>query len=253
MILFSQFKKTLIAFPTVLVFQSLILISEKQPDLLVSERLVSLVLGSITYPDAKFFVFALENLVYIFLFEMLFGHYIYNELKYSSTYVFSRITSTKRWFLNKSMELAMYAMVYILFYLGSMLFLSIYSTGNVPDAATWVLFVQLFLKFSAICFIGTLLINVLSFYIGSMVSFLAVYAVQVFEVFLIMNVMAFPVIREHPEIIKWLPMSSLVISKVNYATLYILDLLYIFTLVAVCILFSQTLVKKTDLSLVKYH
>ena len=179
--LFNHFKKILIVVPTVLVFKLLLLISDKTPDLLVSERFIGLIMGSITYPDSKLFVFALENIIYIFLFEILFGHFIYNELRYSSTYVFSRISNSTRWFFKKTLQLGFYSAIYILFYLSTMLLLAVYSTGNSPDSNLWMIFIQLFMKMTFVCFMGTLIINVLSFYNGAVISFLIVYIVQVLE------------------------------------------------------------------------
>lgn len=243
--LFSNFKKTLVVIPTVLIFQSLVLISDKRPYLLVSEQFLGYVMGSITYPDSKFFVFALENLIYIFLFEILFGHYIYNELRYSGTYVFSRISNKSKWFLEKTLHLGVYSLIYVSLYLFIMLFLSIYSTGNFPDENVFPIFIQILVKLTTICFIGTLVINVLSFYNGTVVSFLIVYAIQVLEVFLIMNF-------GNPDIVKWFPLSSLTISS-QYKTFNFFEAYYNVFLISGCLLFSFLQVKKIDLSLVKHN
>lgn len=243
--LFSNFKKTLIVIPTVLLSQSLALISDKRPDVLVSEQFAGYVMGSITYPDSKFFVFALENLIYIFLFEILFGHYIYNDLRYSSTYIFSRISSKSKWFLEKTFHLLTYSIIYILLYLSLILILSIYSTGNFPDKNIVPIFIQIFIKLTTICFIGTLAINVISFYNGTAVSFLIVYSLQILEVFLIMNF-------GNLDIVKWFPLSSLTISS-QYKLFNYFDLYYNVFWVFICLLFSFLQVKKIDLSLVKHN
>jgi|LFRM01.1.fsa_nt_gb hypothetical protein len=253
MILSNHIKKTLIAIPTVLIFQSLILLSDKTPDLLVSERFITLVMGSITQPEGKFFIFAIENLIYVFLFEILFGHYIYNELRYSSTYVFSRINNTNRWFLKKSLELGMYTVFYIFLYLGTMFLLAIYATGNSPDSTSFIVFMQLLMKLTFICFTGTLFINILSLYNGTVVSFLIVYAAQVLEVFFIMNIREIPFVNQYPDIIKWLPMNSLVINSYQYTSFNLFELFYSMTIVVISILLTLSLVKRTDLSLVKHN
>lgn len=253
MILSNYLKKTLIVIPTVIIAQSLLFISQKMPDLLVSEKFIGLIMGSITHPDVKLFVFSLENLIYIFLFEILFGHYVYNELRYSSTYVFSRISNTSRWFLKKTLNLWLYSAIYILFYLFTMLLLAIYSTGNSPDKDLLIIFIQLFIKLTTICFTGTLLINILSFYNGTVIAFLVVYAVQVFEVFLIMNMESIAFLKRYTGMIRFLPINNLIINNYQYASLNTIDILHSFTLILLTLLFSLMLVKRMDLSLVKHN
>lgn len=245
--------RTLLAIPFVLVFESMILISEKQPDRSVAEVFMGFVVGTITHPERRYFVFTLEGLLYIFLFQILFGSYIYQEFRYSNTYVFSRISGIGKWFMTKSLFLGFFTGIYVFLYLGTFYLLALYHTGNPPDLPSWILLIKFFVQVFLVTFTGTMLINILSLSLGNTLAYLVVYGLQIMEVYIIMSYTEIPILNRSPVLLKFFPFSSLVINTAGSPPFDMAALTSHLLISFSCFFFCFWKVKQTDVSLVKYH
>lgn len=144
-------------------------------DLSVGTMISSEIMGSITSGNSKILIFLIRNQYYLFLFNILYGDYIYKNFQYSSVYLFSRLKNRKKWFLKKSIELLIISLLYtFLLLLVYLIVCSICSTKPV-DYNTINIILLLFCRINLLIFLSTLIINLLSLRYSNVTSFVAVY------------------------------------------------------------------------------
>jgi hypothetical protein len=172
-----EYLKILIVFPLVLLFNIGNIFSEAR-ELPVSTLLQYKIFASTTQSDITLFVLTIENLYFVFVFNLLFGTYIFKHINENGIYIFSRLRSRQKWWLMKAARLFVFALLYTL---AAVLLFAAISAGESQsgvDRATVFVMIRLVYLFALLSALGTLLINVAAVKWGSVIAFLSVYFLE---------------------------------------------------------------------------
>ncbi len=197
-------------------FQSIFFLG-KQNDINFSE--IILIFG---FSEVSFIlVYLIElsiKLLPFFLFQILFGTYIYQHFCSASIYYFSRCQNRVKWFLKESTKLYVFAFVYPLFMVLSGTLVATISNRVIYDMDSFILLIYYVLIHSLWLFVTTLLVNILAIKMDSSVGFIAVVGLQMLSVAsLTLWKDVWPLdnsthIDKHVLFLKWNPISHLILS-----------------------------------------
>lgn len=119
--------RVLWAVPVVLVERSLDLLGERQSGP-VAEHLLHAVLGRVTAGGVSSFVLAVQQIVFLLLFLLLYGDCVAGQQRTGAVYLFSRMKARGPWFRRAAARLGLYATLYcglfLLTHTGISLFIS---------------------------------------------------------------------------------------------------------------------------------
>lgn len=137
--------------------------------------LLSLVFNNLEKKEDASLRVALFALAIPTLFNILYGAYIYKDLQQNNLYYFARFKSRARWFCGSVSRLLLGAVWYCSFWVLLAFFLSLANTDTELNAENIRLFLICLLTVISYTVITSLMINLLSFYLGSAVSFVLIY------------------------------------------------------------------------------
>jgi hypothetical protein len=125
----------------------------------------------------------LGDLVPSIIFQVFFGIYIYRHFCVANVYYFSRQCNRVYWYMREVLKLLTYVIIYFCLYIGTSIGIINIIGYAYSDACTiatlfYVLIYQILFTFAF-----TLLINIVSLFLGSSSGFMVIYAVQTFFVF----------------------------------------------------------------------
>lgn len=171
-----RLKKALLAIPLALALHCLALISQPEP-MPAMELLLGKVFGRITLNNNGIYLLAIENLAFVLVFNLLYATCISEHFRYSCVYVFSRQRSRRAWYFRRVGELVLYAVLYLLLYLGCVLLVCLRCSTLPLEPGDWGKFAVVFLFSLSIVMDTTLAINLLAMRWGVTVSFFLVQGV----------------------------------------------------------------------------
>lgn len=171
-----RLKKALLAIPLALALHCLALISQPEP-MPAMELLLGKVFGRITLNNNGIYLLAIENLAFVLVFNLLYATCISEHFRYSCVYVFSRQRCRRAWYFRRVGELVLYAVLYLLLYLGCVLLVCLRCSTLPLEPGDWGKFAFVFLFSISIVVDTTLAINLLAMRWGVTVSFFLVQGV----------------------------------------------------------------------------
>ena len=147
----------------------------QRDDLSFEESFLCRVFGGLEKKEDATLRVALFALAIPMIFNILYGAYIYKDLQQNSLYYFARFRSRARWFRGSVARLLLSAVWYCFFWVLFAYLLSLADTDTTCTPENVRLFLVCLLTVIAYTVITTLIINSLSFYLGSAISFILVY------------------------------------------------------------------------------
>jgi hypothetical protein len=148
---------------------------EVPPDILLSSK----VLASTTQANFTMFVLTIGNLYFLFLFNLLFGTYIFNDANNCGTYIFSRLKDRRTWFYRKARELMMFSFCYTALVIATLAAISLWESKRGIDEKMLIIAVLLLFYFTLLSALTSVAISLLAFRWGSIIAFLIIYFIEV--------------------------------------------------------------------------
>ena len=145
----------------------------------IHEMLKYNILGAMTEKETNM-VLALEGILFLLYFHLIFGTYISKHFENMPSYYFSRIANKKKWFLGMVVKLFSWSVVYVFLYLGSELMVVRRLSRAAMDDNAVVLFILLWTICTILCFWGAVLINIFSIIWNKIIGFVVFYVVVLF-------------------------------------------------------------------------
>ncbi len=164
--------KALVALPLCLVLYCYELEPGCRAGYSLIQAFCAILFGAVDYQNSYVYIMTIENIAYIFLFDLMFAAHITGHFRYSCVYVFTRIHSRKKWSLARMAELLACAFVYAFLYVGGVLMISI-NAAQQPLTTTALIRVGMVFLFSFFLLSSTALsVNLLSLRYGTAIGLL---------------------------------------------------------------------------------
>lgn len=135
-----------------------------------------------------------ENITFVFLFDLLFSDHLAGHFRYSCVYVFTRIQSRQKWYLCRATELAVCAFLYSLLYTASIVFVSIVATQRLPDRLFLQNIAAVFLFAFLLVTSSSVAVNILKLKIGTATGVFTVAGILFILIGLLMRSYQIPVL-----------------------------------------------------------
>lgn len=179
--------------------------------------------------DILYIMDMIMELIPIFLFQILYGTYIYRHFCSASVFYFTRCTNRCKWFLKESIKLYGYIILYLCTLVLSSTFFCTINFGVEFDEGSIHLLCYFLIIFSIWYYITAIIINIIAIMIGSHYSFAIVASVQVL-LLLILNIFDTNLPFEenlavNSHLLKMNPISHLVISWHSSSIPYVNNLI----------------------------
>ena len=214
-----------------------------------SRRIIHEIFSTTRLGDMKTFVMTMDGMFFLFLFNLLFGTYIYKEFGTSSVYLFTRLKNRSKWLTHKSITLTAISAVYVGLYLCTLsCIVSIHKDFaiNLVDIQRILLVWFMLTMYTSIM---TILINYLSIRFGSAIGFVLVFAFQMLLFSVIIQYEDIPDIILKPLALYGNPASMVALGMDDFSlqqgALAIVDFLWLLTL----ILIGAKWINKFDIAL----
>ena len=163
--------KALSAFPLCLVLYCFILRPGCRDFYTLTETFCDTIFGIMDYEDTRVYIMTVENIAFIMMFNLMLGGHIAHHFRYSCVYVFTRLSSRRGWYAARALEIIVTAVLYCLFYVGSVLLISLNASQKPLDVVTLNRVLLVFLFSFLFVSSTTLLANILSLRYGTAVGF----------------------------------------------------------------------------------
>lgn len=124
----------------------------------------------------------------IIMFNILYGSFIYDELQGMGIYHFIRYRTRKKWFAQKIIKLLCNTFVFHAVYIGMQYVFSLKLSNESVNFSNLGLLISYTLYFTILCFMTSMLTNILSVRFGRVIAFIVAYAVLVIMRGLILSV-----------------------------------------------------------------
>ncbi|MDR1068428.1 MAG: hypothetical protein LBL36_04195 [Clostridiales Family XIII bacterium] len=173
-----EYLKLIIAVPLVLIFNLGTLLIPMERDLDVSSLLHYKIFASTTQSDVTMFVLTIGNLYFLFVFNLLFGTYLFKDINENGIALFSRVRNRQKWWRAKAAGLILFAFLYTFIVITLLIIISGRESTAGIDGAAVLAAIRLVYLFTALSALSTLLINVAALKWGSVTSFLCVYFIE---------------------------------------------------------------------------
>jgi hypothetical protein len=215
----------------------------------ISYLLAGKVLGQTSLNEKKVFVLVAESLIYLVIFNILYGNYISEDFRYSSVYLFSRLKNRKNWFYKKAFELLFIAGSYTIIFLGTNLFICKYSSTKTINRETWIIFMMLFAMLTMILTITTMAINLISLKYGNSIGFISVYVTFLVLIYIALKGQYIPLIRKYPILMAINPACGISFNFTEIPYIQVVILFYYLVIITASFYFGANYVNKLDISL----
>lgn len=199
----------------------------------------------------KSLVLAMEQIVFVVYFNLMFGSYISSCFDKGSIFLFSRIENRRRWFWNKSMELFIITGMEVMLYLLLCLGLTMYQCAALPTIECIGDFILLWISCMTILFISTLFINVLGIKFGTNIGFFITYIGMIVLMQLSLQYNMLPVIGAFEKGIVFIPVSVVTLLFYEDIVLTVIAVLWYIGISGIIIAIAANYVKNMDISLKK--
>jgi hypothetical protein len=244
--------KIIYIIPITLLSCSYRLISKIQ-NIPISTMLSNEVLGQVSNLDVKQFIFIFDNFYFLILFNILFGNIIYEDFRYSSTYLFSRIKNRKHWFYKKSLELLAISAFYTIIYLVTHLLICLQCSNNKIDTYTIHIVLLLFIMFTTLLTLTTLVINIISIRYGNTIGYIVVYISIVILVFIALNSQNISFMSDKQWLLMLNPMYSIILDVNTTISLQLIMIFYYILLIILSIVIGARFINTFDIALIDYE
>ena len=196
------------------------------------------------------FLLDIQQLYFLVMFNLIFANQIVDHFRYSCIYVFSRIKNRTKWFLQCSLELWEIASLYSLLYMGTLFFMGCFSTKfYIIQNDFWIAFI-LWFKVSVICYITTLLLNIISIRLGSTLAFIIIFGGISLDTYISPQLMNTAIICKHPIIAIFDPINGIYEDMLMYGRNVSLFIGYNMFLLILVTTFGIYFVNKMDIALI---
>jgi hypothetical protein len=143
-----------------------------------SALLCSKIFSSTTSAGITKFVLTIGNLYFLFLFNLLYGIYIFNDANNCGIYIFSRLKDRRGWFNGKVRTVILFSLCYMALVVICFVMVSLWQIRSWPDRKMLATALLMFCFLTVLAALTTTAISALSFWCGSVVAFLAVYFIE---------------------------------------------------------------------------
>lgn len=195
----------------------------------------------------KALVLAMENLVFIVYFNLLFGNYIHNYFVKGSVFIFSRIQNRRKWFRIQSIQLYGICIIFTFVYLVMQLGVSIYSSMQMPDLECLKVFLIFWIAFSVILMISTFGINLGAIKFGTVKAFLMVYVFMIVLIQLSIHFDDIPILKNYYAIHVLNPMSAMSLVLIKGKIIKLGATVYYHMIIALMVYFAGDFIKQLDI------
>jgi hypothetical protein len=240
-----EYLKILIAVPLVLIFNMDVLLIPMERDLDVSAMLHYKIFASTTQNDVTTFVLTIGNLYFLFLFNLLFGTYLFKDINENGVYIFSRLRNRHKWWRAKAASLLAFALFYTIIVIALLTLISGRESTAGIDGAAVLVAIRLVYLFTALSALSTLLINVIALKWGSVIAFLFVYFIEA------LLILSETMLGDHLELRVWHWVNPFggVFSIYEMTGKVIFQFIYLAALLVLLIYASGRYVAKSDIGL----
>ena len=122
------------------------------------------------------------------MFNILYGSFIYDELHSTGTYYFIRYQSRKKWFVLKITTLLRSTFVFHAVYIGLQYIFSLELSNEFVNPHNLGMLISYTVYLTILCFMTSMLMNILSVRFGRVIAFIVTYAVLVIMRALVLSV-----------------------------------------------------------------
>ena len=194
-------------------------------------------------------VMMLFGMFEIVVFNLLFGNYLYRDLHENADYIFVRYPNRIKWFCLRAKRLVLYTTLYVFLFLGITFVLCVnFSSGAIDETAIWVLFIT-YIMLCLFTYWTTLIINLLSMYLGSTMAFISLYVVMVVLAALAIGHEKIPVINQCPLLLKMNPIANVVIQWESGSKESLFHAVYFICWIIITLCVGSIFVKQIDIGL----
>ena len=197
--------------------------------------------------EQKAVVLAMESLVFITYFNLLFGNYIYNYFRKGSVFTFSRIQNRQKWCWKQAIQLYVICSTFTFVYLVLQLLASMYSTMQVPDVSCIRIFLIFWIAFTVVLMLSTLLINFIAIKFGMVKAFLLTYVLMVTFIELSIHYENIPILQNYYDMHILNPMSAVSLILIKGKILKLIAILYYHFLMIGIVYLGGRFIKKMDI------
>ncbi len=242
-----QILKTLLIIPVTFIMSVDNFLYAGTIEITISELLILKMFERVQVGDVRVFVLVIDKLIYMFLFNILYGNLISEEFRYNSIYVFSRLKSRKVWFVSKCVRLFLISMLYSLIFLACNLLICTVASVHRIYWGDINLVMILFIIISFMLMLTTLLINMISIRFGNGTGFILTYLVIVILLFMSLQGQSF--MGSFRYLLLLNPMSSINIDIIENKIFLFFYIIYYFMLITATVLLGARFVNKQDIAL----
>ena len=145
----------------------------KSDELYLNDIILVTAFGNVEYLP-YFFPTFFEAYLPLMFFQFFYGTYIYRHFCTASVYYFSRKCNRSGWFLKEAGSLYIFALLYVLIYLGSEILCCVIFSKVIADISSIFLILYYVVLYSLFLFVTTLAINIFSILFTSNVGLILV-------------------------------------------------------------------------------
>jgi hypothetical protein len=173
-----EYLKILAVIPVIFLFNINEIFSSEMEGTPPATLLSYKIFSSTTSLDTTMFVLTIGNLYFLFLFNLLYGAYIFNDANNCGAYIFSRLKDRRGWFYGKVKTMVRFSVCYIALVMVCFSAISIWQSRKWPDGRIFAVAAIMTVFFTALAALTTTAVSVLSFRVGSVPAFLTVYLIE---------------------------------------------------------------------------
>lgn len=171
--------KTLWIIPITILLNMDLLFSKAATSLSLQQLILNRIFDATTILEQKSLVLALNGLIFVILFILLFGSYIYQDFLSTGVYIFTRVKNRKKWFYKKASNILILSALYTALYVVTNIALSmLYCRQPLSLSILYNCFI-LWFSFGWIIAFLTLTINIFSIKLGSHLGFIGGYTLLI--------------------------------------------------------------------------
>jgi hypothetical protein len=197
------------------------------------------------------YVLIIERMYFIFIFNMIYGTFIYHDFQVSGIYLFTRLKDRKKWLYKSSIEVLIFAMTYTFLFLSTLLVICTYSSTYRLDGETIRMMGSLFVFITLFLTATTLIINLLAIRFNSGVGFFIVYVVLLLLTTLLLQSERLLSVDEEPYFMLLNPVAAIILNLSEDRTMRLVATVYYFLLNGIIVFVGAKFVNLLQIGLLR--
>ena len=194
-------------------------------------------------------VMVMFGMVEIVVFNLLFGMYIYRDLYENCIYIFTRQRSRTRWFINRSVQLLLFCLLYVFLFVGITFLLSaIHSDYSIDLMAVKIVILTTILV-TLFTYWVTVVVNLVAIKTGSTIAFLSCNIVLTILSALAVAHEKIPVIKNLSLLLFINPVANVTINWNANLGDNLMNIIYFLVLITLTLGIGAYLISSMDISL----